>query len=397
MSGIQKQRRGYLVRLAVSVVLLFGLLGAGACVAAQDAATVGAVKRELLDQLERDRYLTPQAAEAARAHYLGTDDATPAAAIDPVSAAAAQPSVWARYLSWTNFIKVAGVICLLVAFAGAIRRFGERLRYWIAQVPKEVYQSVLLALTLVCSLLPQALWAAQAYYLALFGVFANLLLLGWIVESHRAIWRFVAHLCRFGPPPASLVGALGVLYFGAFALLYQSQIFGFFAVVCLSSVLSFGVYYRPGVLTLYFHDKATAAVVLGHLIVLAVYAGLKIAALLPAAAGLFALGLEYYCTIALGVGFLVGASPYYKRRSVAAYLALFAGVLFAAVAGYFLFDLKVIGSIVCCFAALLALEWISYLSYRINFIVGTFAMGVALFSGALLLERYASFIVLRLA
>ena len=135
----------------------------------------------------------------------------------------------------------------------------------------------------------------------------------------------------------------------------------------------------------------------GIAIVLTVYAGLKIAAQLPATAGLFAAGLEYYCTIALGVGFLVGASPYYKRRSVGAYLALFAVVLCAAVAGYFLFDLKVIGSIVCCFAVLLALEWIGYFSYRINFIVGTFVMGMVLFAGALLLERYASFFVLRLA
>ena len=387
MSGIPKQGRGYLVHvLALFAALVFGLLGSSACVAAPQAATAGEVRRALIDQLEHDGYLAPQAAEQARARYLGGTEAVDA-----------QPSAWTRYLSWTNFIKVVGVICLLVAFAGAIRRFGDRLRYWIAQVPREVYQAALLALTLCCSLAPQLIWAAQAYYLALFGVFANLLLLGWIVESHRAIWRFIAHLCRFGPPPASLVGALGVLYFGAFALLYQSQIFGFFAAVCLSSVLSFGVYYRPGVLTLYFHDKATAAVVLGHLLVLAVYAGLKIAAQLPATAGLFAAGLEYYCTIALGVGFLVGASPYYKRRSVGAYLALFAVVLCAAVAGYFLFDLKVIGSIVCCFAVLLALEWIGYFSYRINFIVGTFVMGMVLFAGALLLERYASFFVLRLA
>ena len=118
--------------------------------------------RALIDQLEHDGYLAPQAAEQARARYLGG-----AEAVD------AQPSAWTRYLSWTNFIKVVGVICLLVAFAGAIRRFGDRLRYWIAQVPREVYQAALLALTLCCSLAPQLIWAAQAYYLALFGVFAK--------------------------------------------------------------------------------------------------------------------------------------------------------------------------------------------------------------------------------
>ena len=113
---------------------------------------------------------------------------------------------------------------------------------------------------------------------------------------------------------------------------------------------------------------------------------------------LFAVGLEYYCTIAMGVGFLVGASPLAREGgAVGGYLMLFIAVVAAAVTGYFFYDLKVIGSILCCIGVLLALEWIGYLSYQTGFLFGTFLMGVVLYGGALLLERYAHLIVLRLA
>lgn len=193
----------------------------------------------------------------------------------------------------------------------------------------------------------------------------------------------------------SVASFWGMVYFGALTLAYQSQIFGFFAAICLSGILSFGMYYRPGVLTLFFNDKATGAVIWGHLVVLAAYSITKVMGLLPAQAGLFAIGLEYYCTIALGVGFLVGASPFTRRSG--GFLITFLVVFVAAMIGYYLYDLKVVGSIICVFAVLLFLEWIGYLSYKTGFLVGTFVCGIVLFVASLLMESFASFLVLRLA
>lgn len=355
-----------------------------------DARHAADIQRALIDDLQRDGYLDAQAAAAARARYLASPGAEPAVGTG-ADAHSAPAGLWERYFSWTGLLKLVGVAFLLVAFSGALRKLATWLRVWILRVPTAVYQSVLLVFTLLCAWRPALLWPAQAYYVAVFGVFATVLVSGWIYDS-QSLWRRsierVASWLRL--PEASLLCVLGIGYFGALALGHQSALFGFAAVVCLSGVLSFGVYYRPGVLSLYFDENAIVAVVLGHLAVVLGYVGLKLGGALPAAAGLFAAGIEYYCTIAMGVGFLAGASPFWRRRRrVWAYAALFVPVVFAALAGYFLFDLKVIGSLVGGFAVLLALEWVGYYSYRVHYIVGTFVVGLALVGLALALERYA--------
>lgn len=308
-------------------------------------------------------------------------------------------SLWDRYVSWTNFFKVLGVVLLLVAFSSLIGKIAKGLMFLIIQVPKEVYQVSFLSVSLLATIRPDLIWASQAFYLALFGAFANLVVLIWVIESHPRLKEVLAKLFNLGVPPASVASFWGMLYFAALALAYNSQIFGFFAVVCLSGIFTFTMYYRPGVLFLDFEEKAMPAVVFGHLAVLLGYVGLKLSGNLPAQTALFSVGLEYYATIAMGVGFLVAASPFYGRNQGGAvgYLMLFLLVTFAAVAGYFLFDLKVIGSILCVFAVLLALEWIGYLSYKSGFIVGTFILGITLYGLSLLAEHYGHLVVLKLA
>ena len=313
---------------------------------------------------------------------------------------AAESSLWARYLSWSSFFKIVGVILLLVAFASSIALFATSVMKLIVKVPKELYQTVFLGLSLTGTLWPEQVWASQAFYLALFCAFANVILSSWVAATHPQLEAWVVRLIngiKLGIPFSSAVSFLGMLYFGALALAYQSEIFGFFAIVCLSGVLSFGLYYRPGVLTLHFREKALNAVVFGHLLVLLSYAGLKVSGHLPAQAAFFVAGLAYYCTIAMGVGFLVGASPGGRKSTAGFYLLLFSLVLFGAMFGYFFWDLKVIGSILCCIAVLLALEWIAYLSYQVNFVFCSLVLGVALYGGSLLLEAYGPYIVLRLA
>ena len=359
-------------------------------------ATAGQVKLDLLKQLENDGYLSSKLALEAKERYVAPQDvAVPLS--DKTAATKAELSFWERYVSWAMFFKVLAVICVLVAFSGFIFKIGAGLIVIIAMVPKEVYQATMLSATMLGTLRPDLLWQSQAFYIALFSAFANIMLLAWIVESHLRLQEFLKKFFNLGLPPASVVSFWGMLYFGALALAYQSQTFGFFAAVALSGILSFGLYYRPGVLTLHFNEKATNAVIFGHLLVLALYAGLTIGGALPQEVALFRVGLEYYCTIAMGVGFLVAASPFGGRRAALSYLLLFALVTVAAVTGYFFFDLKVIGSILSCIAVLLALEWVGYIGYQAGFLWGTFLTGISLYGGSLMLERFAHLVVLRLA
>lgn len=378
------------------ITLVLALLAAMAHPAfAAEPQSAGQVKIDLLKQLERDGFLSNKLANEAKEKYVDPRELSVPLAVP--GAAPAKESLWDRYVSWTNVLQVVGIAFLVVAFGGYIARVATWAMVLIIQVPKKLYQTVFLTATATATLRPDLIWASQAFYLALFGAFANIILLAWLIESHPKLQAALAKLFNLGLPPASVISFWGMLYFGALAVGYQSQIFGFFAAVCLSGVLTFAMVYRPGVLTLFFHQKGTPAVVLGHLAVLAVYAALKISGNLPEQVALFAVGLEYYCAIAMGVGFLVGASPFVREKGTGGYFSLFILVLFAAMAGYFFYDLKVIGSIVCTIGVLLALEWISYLSYKTGFLVGTTAVGASLYAGALLLERYAHFIVLRLA
>jgi hypothetical protein len=364
--------------------------------AADAPQTAGQVKLELLKQLEKDGYLSQKLADEAKLKYVDPKEVSvPLAKPGNADAAKAEPSFYERYVTLANFFKLVAVVLLLVWASGFIAMFAKGLIFVIIAVPKEVYQTVFLALTLTMTLRPELLWASQAYYLVLFGAFANVMLAFWVIESHPKLEAALKQLFKLGIPPMSVASFWGMLYFGALAIAYQSQVFGFFAAVCLSGILSFGMYYSPGILTLFFNEKATGAVIWGHLVVLAGYSIAKVMGVLPAQVGLFAIGLQYYCTIALGVGFLVGASPFSKNPG--GFLAMFIAVFVAAMAGYYIYDLKVIGSIICVFAVLLFLEWVGYLSYKTGFLVGTFVMGIVLFVASLLMENFASFLVLRLA
>ncbi len=366
--------------------------------AAAPPPSVGQVKLDLLKQLENDGYLSSKLTQEAKQKYVSAQELGVPTASATQLAAQTEPSFLYRYLSWASFFKLIAIICLLVAFSGFLANLAKGLMFLIIAVPKEVYQTGFLAVSGTLTFAPQFIWASQSFYLALFGALATPMVLAWVIESHPKLMEKLAQLFSFGIPAMSVVSFWGMLYFGGLAVMYQSQIFGFFAAVCLSGILSFGMYYRPGVLTMYFNKKATSAVILGHLVVLAGYCIVKVTGHLPASGALFDVGLQYYCTIAMGIGFLVGASPFERRSGRAgAWLVLFTLVTIAAVTGYFIYDLKVIGSIMCVIAVLLALEWIGYIGYQAGFLFGTFILGVTLYVGSLLLEHYASFFVLRLA
>lgn len=185
-----------------------------------------------------------------------------------------------------------------------------------------------------------------------------------------------------------------MIYFGVLAVAYQSSLFGFFAAVCLSGVFSFGMSYLPGVLTLDFKESMLPAVVFGHLIVIAGYiATFKNA---PEYTMYFNIGIQYYCTIALGVALLVGASPFYKKEVAAGYALMFMVIAVMSSFGYFFYDLKVMSSIVMIFFVLFLLEWIGYFSYHSGAIIGSAMIGGTLFGLAMLFEKYGSMIILKI-
>ena len=156
--------------------------------------------------------------------------------------------------------------------------------------------------------------------------------------------------------------------------------------------------YLPGVLYLDFRESKLPVVVFVHLFELIVYIALRLTGLLPARMMVFKKGIEFYGSIALGVGLLVGASPWDYRYSGSKRWKFYAyGLLFLLTTGgllatHFLTLIKVPGSIVTSFFVLTVLEWFGYLGFKGGMIVGCIVVGSALFGLAMFLEHYAKYI-----
>lgn len=192
---------------------------------------------------------------------------------------------------------------------------------------------------------------------------------------------------------SSISSFWGMIYFGALAVAYQSSIFGFFAAIGLSGIFTFTVMYSPGTLFLSFKENALPAIVFGHIVVLAIYVGVFHSGIADSNIQPFNAGIQYYCTIALGVGLLVGASPFYKTSQAAGYAIVFLLVVVAATMLYFFLGMTTIATILFIFFVLMFIEWIGYLGFKGGTIIGCGLVGSMLYAISIFLEKYGAVIL----
>lgn len=359
---------------------------------AENNQTVADIKMGLISSMEKDGYLSQKMAGEVAQKYITEEDKK--LTKENLVSQEAKTVSWSDFLSWINFVKVMGVLFLLIAFAGTIKRIIIGLWKFITKVPTYVYQGGFLSASLFGLICPKLIWAEEFFHVALLSSFSTLLILSWIVKTYPKLAEIFRKMFNIGVPIECVVSFYGMIYFGVLAVVYQSSIFGFFAAVCLSGVFSFGMTYMPGVLTLNFKEEMIHSVVFGHLIVLGSY--LSTMNIVPEYTQYFNVGIQYYCTIALGVALLVAASPFYRSEIAVAYALIFIVVAIAASMGYFIYDLKVVSSILMVFFVLFLLEWIAYFGYRGGAIIGSAIFGGTLFGLAMLFEKYGSMIILRL-
>lgn len=373
--------------LFATLLFLFSSFSFGAETA---TPTIADIKTNLISAMEKDGYLSQKMASEVAQKYISEADKVPISKAIQESKSVS----WSEYLSWINFIKIVAVGFLLVAFSGAIKRVIEGLWHIIVAVPVIVYQSVFLTIGLFGIFRPDLIWESQYFYIATFFSFSNLIVFSWILETQPKIVEKIKQIFSFGIPISCVASFYGMVYFGILALSYESSLFGFFAVVCLSGVFSFGLHYSTGTLTLYFKENMLPSVVFGNLIVIIGY--IAIFKTFPEHTTYFNSGIQYYCTIAMCVGLLVGAAPFYKSDVSLGYSLLFIVIAIFASFGYFFYDLQVMASIIFFFFILFILEWIGYLCIQTGFIIGSAIAGGTLFGIAKLFEHYGSMIILHL-
>lgn len=363
--------------LLAALLLLFAFaapaLAAPEPAASAAVSTVNGVKLDLINKLEADKYLTAVQAAEVKGKYIGSDS----------EIAEADGTSWTRWLSWVNVLKVLAILALLIAFNGLIIKFVKFAWATITMVPTYVYQGVFLACTLWLTVAPATIWASQAFYLALFGAFGNALIVAWVLDTYPKVAEAIKKMFSLGIPPYVLASFYGALYFAVLAIAYSSQIFGFFAAVCVSSMFGFGMFYMPGVLFLDIRRNAVGALLISHTLILIAYVAAKHAAVpyLP----LFAAGFEYYCPIGLGLAMLVGVSPWHRHGFGFNFLVALA-IFGLAMFGYSFYSEHGIGAIIGIFAALLLIEWVMYASWCGGLIIGTAMTGAILYGIAMVLE-----------
>jgi hypothetical protein len=369
--------------------------------------SVADIKLGLISQMQKDGYIGSKTANEVVQKYVTQEDikqypqdvshqTLPNATKDSFTLS----NTWAQYFTLSNIIKVIGVAFLLFAFRGFITKMIVKYIKIIKKVPVEIYQTVLGIASVVGTIHPQWYWASQAFYVALFCSIANLVLLGWIAESHEKIAKAIIKFFNFGIPAETVASFLGVLYFGTLSIIHHSQIFGFMTAICISATFSFTMFYNVGVLFLYFKENALLAMIAGHLVVLGGYIALMHNDAVASYLVNFNAGIQYYCTIALGVALLVGASPFeFSRKNTGEtgfYVLLFIVLAVLAVVGYSFMDVQVMASIILCFFVLFLIEWVGYLGYQGGVIFGSFILGGSLYALALVLEHYSSLLVFHL-
>jgi len=366
-----------------------------------ETQTLAEAKGELLQKMQADGYITETVAEEAKQKYILDEDKNYLIRDERVSSPditkaeinqAEEKSSWTQYFSLINFIKVLAVILLLVAFGGIIKKIIRGCWALIAMVPVWVYQGTFLAATVCASLFPAGIWKAQFFYIALFGIFGNLLIIVWILAIWEKLLKRLIKILNFGLPLMSVISFLLMIYFGVFAILYQSSFLGFFAAVALSGVFTFSLFYMPGILFLHFKENALAAMVFGHLLALTIFISLLQLGIATEYLAYFNAGIQYYCTLALGVALLVGSSPFYKSASIF-YFLIFIAVCVATTFLYFFAGLTGMAIILYILFALVFLEWMAYLGFKTGVITGLLLIGGLLFAIALILERYAGVII----
>lgn len=364
-----------MIRILSAIVLWAAMLFPAHAAEPAAPQTAQDVRKELIDKLVAKGAMSAASAAELSAEYKESD------------AKLAQAESWTKWLSWSGFFKVLGVILLLVAFGGTIVRIIKGLWELIEQVPMYVYQGVFGAASVFGTVFPSMIWASQSFYVVLFCAFANLIIFGWVVTSYKQVQEWLAKLFNLGIPEFVVASAWMAVYFGVLAVAHDSQIFGFFTTVAISALFGFGLYYSPGVLFLNQHEKAIPALVWSHSLLLIGYGFVKLNGISVPYMQLFTAGVEYYWSLALGISFLITLSPWASSKDrVGSLIPATLAFVLSMVA--FSYGLQSISTVLFICFVLVALEWLMYASWSGGLIIGSLCSGLVLFTGGIMLEKH---------
>lgn len=352
----------------------------------------GQIVLDTILNLEKEGYLTERNSKEAQKKYV-FDNLTYKESLDKIKneVKVDQEASFFEFLNFVNVMKFLGVVLIIIAFFKYISRLIELGVLVLSKIPLYVYQFVFVSLSLIGLIKPEVLVSYDHFYVAFFCSFSLWFTIIWIFSTYEVLEDLIEKL-SFNHAENILLTVL-TLYFGALAIVYESQAFGFLSIASLVSLCGFIVFQSR--LTFYIgvqEDKFISPVILSTLLILGIYSYLKIANI-DFYQNHFRVGIEHLCSFALGVTLFIAASPYSPKSYRP--LAIPAMLLISFIAFYIgnFYNLAVVSSYINTMFVLWIVTWLSYLGHKVHTIFTLAIIGISLYCIALLIEKFPEYFV----
>jgi hypothetical protein len=328
----------------------------------------GQVIIETIDKLVSDGYITEKNAQEAKKEYVFDNPDIKERVIKNVESSSAQKVdndiSWTEYITWMNTAFFFSTICAIIFFQGVIGSIIKTGFFAILAVPVILYQILFMALTLTLSFKPEMLTDSSefAFNFALFGSIGNIIILGWIAYCYKDIVNKIVNLFTIGLDKISMLSFWSFIYFGMFALMYESSTFGLLSVIGFVSCTGFLIVHMGlGIALGARDDNFLPIIIFCNLLVLSVYSFIKIMGIDIPYFEHFEFGIQYVCSLALCISLLIASSPYLSdEKGFGLSLLLMILVSIAGFSGGVFYNLEVIPAFTNTFFVLFIIEWLLY-------------------------------------
>lgn len=347
---------------------------------------------ETIQGLEKSGYITAKnAIDAKKEFVFSNPELLKKDIVQETKVSKSAEVSWSEYISLVNIMKILAVIFLLIAFKGLIFEF----ILFFASVPQFVYQAVVLSVTLTMTFYPELIWLSEAKYLSVFGVVANIFVLGWIVATYDEFVDKILSIISLNVPIEIVLSIYATLYFGLFAIYIDSSLLGVIAALSFVSIFGFTMS-TTGLCTFigYDHDDLINQSLLVSLLTVVGYSIITIMGITIPYLSVFSVGIEYVLTIVLVITLIIQTSFAFDDDNMFGLnVVLFVLLFLMSLVASFLFNLQVIPSIVNTGFLIFLLGWLNYFVSRVNGILTMFVAAVTLYLSALLLESHSEYFV----
>lgn len=356
----------------------------------------GQIMIDTINLLEEEGFITDKNAKEAKKEFVFNNESLKKIQeelkeVENISKTNDSSFTLSEYLTLVNVLKTLAVVAFLIAFRGVLLKF----IVFFTEIPVIIYQAVLLAISLFLTFNPESIFNSHADYLSMFGVVANIMVLGWIVATYEEFFEKLFKIFSLNIPVSIILPFYLSLYFGLFAVMIESQFLGILSVISFVAMFSF-VFITTGLTTIIGFNKEDFILpsILINSAILTAYSAIELNGVNIPYVEFFSVGIEYIVSLCLVVALIITSSPFNKEEEGFGFGFFMMIVAFVCgLLGAFVFNMTVIPAFLNTAFFLFAAGWITYLVSSLGGIMIAFTLGAILYGGAMLMESYPELFV----